>query len=220
MAAMALRDQAYQRFTRGLLAREIRAGQFVSQRELSEITGMSLGAIREMVPRLEADGLIRTVPQRGMQVAQVDVNLIRNAFQLRLILEREAAASFAQQAPEAEFDRLQEAHEAVLALAARAVTPALIARAQATDDGMHAAIVDALGNDIISNYFRVNSLNIRLIRQAQTRIDTTLVVPVMTEHLSVIAALRTRDPVVAATAMAEHINRARNRALGVESEVR
>ena len=216
---MALRDQAYQRFTRGLLAREIRAGQFVSQRELSEITGMSLGAIREMVPRLEADGLIRTVPQRGMQVAQVDVNLIRNAFQLRLILEREAAA-FAQQAPEAEFDRLQEAHETVLALAARAVTAALIARAQATDDGMHAAIVDALGNDIISNYFRVNSLKIRLIRQAQTRIDTTLVVPVMTEHLSVIAALRTRDPVVAATAMAEHINRARNRALGVEYEAR
>ena len=99
MAAQTLRDQAYQRFTRGLLAREIRAGQFVSQRELAELTGMSLGAIREMVPRLEADGLVRTVPQRGMQIAQVDVNLIRNAFQFRLIVEREAAAAFAQAAP-------------------------------------------------------------------------------------------------------------------------
>ncbi len=56
---MKLRDQAYQRFTRGLLAREIRAGQFVSQRELTELTGMPLGAIRELIPRLEADGLIR-----------------------------------------------------------------------------------------------------------------------------------------------------------------
>ena len=37
------------------------------------------GAIRELIPRLEADGLIRTVPQRGMQVAQVDVRLIRDA---------------------------------------------------------------------------------------------------------------------------------------------
>jgi DNA-binding GntR family transcriptional regulator len=46
---MTLRDQAYQRFTRGLLAREIRPGQFVTQRELSELTGMSLGAIREMM---------------------------------------------------------------------------------------------------------------------------------------------------------------------------
>jgi DNA-binding GntR family transcriptional regulator len=124
-----LRDQAYQRFTRGLLKREIRSGQFVTQRELALITGMTLGAIRELIPRLEADGLIRTVPQRGMQVAQVDVSLIRNAFQFRLMLEREAAALFAEHAPTAEFDRLQQAHEAVLAAAATGITPALIARA-------------------------------------------------------------------------------------------
>ena len=215
MAAKTLRDQAYQRFTRGLLAKEIRAGQFVSQRALAELTGMSLGAIREMVPRLEADGLVHTVPQRGMQIAQVDVNLIRNAFQFRLIVEREAAAAFAQTAPVAEFERLQAAHEAVVAAAVKGVTPAVIARAQATDDGMHAAIVDALGNGIVSDYFRVNSLKIRLIRQAQTRIDADLVVPVMREHLGVIAALRTRDPEHAAAAMADHIERARNRALGV-----
>jgi DNA-binding GntR family transcriptional regulator len=211
--ATTLRDQAYQRFTRGLLAREIQAGQFVSQRELCEITGMSLGAIREMVPRLEADGLIRTVPQRGMQVAQVDVNLIKNAFQFRLIIEREAAAAYAQSAADEALDRLQQAHEAVLAQAAKAVPPALIARAQAVDDG--ATIVDALGNDIISNYHRVNSLKIRLIRQQQTRIDAERVVPVMEAHLAVIAALRTRDPARAAAAMADHIQEARNRALGL-----
>jgi DNA-binding GntR family transcriptional regulator len=217
--ATTLRDQAYQRFTRGLLAREIRAGQFVSQRELCEITGMSLGAIREMVPRLEADGLIRTVPQRGMQVAQVDVNLIRSAFQFRLIIEREAAAAFALSAPVDEFDRLQQAHEAVLAQAAKAVTPTLITRAQSVDDGMHTTIIDALGNDIISNYHRVNSLKIRLIRQQQTRIDAERVVPVMQAHLGVIAALRTRDPAVAGAAMADHIQAARNRALGIEAPV-
>src|SRR5512137_2099766 len=138
---MKLRDQAYQRFTRGLLKREIRSGQFVSQRELALITGMTLGAIRELIPRLEADGLIRTVPQRGMQVAQVDVSLIRNAFQFRLMLEREAAALFAENATMAELDRLQQAHEAVLAAAATGITPALIERAQAADDAMHAAIV-------------------------------------------------------------------------------
>ena len=215
MAGRTLRDQAYLRFTHGLLAREIRAGQFVSQRELAELTGMSLGAIREMIPRLEADGLVRTVPQRGMQIAQVDVNLIRNAFQFRLILEREAAAAFAQSAPAAELERLEQAHKAVTAAAEAGVTPALVARAQATDDGMHAAIVDALGNDIVSDYYRVNSLKIRLIRQALTRIDAALVVPVMEEHLGVIAALRTRDPEHAAAAMADHISRARNRALGI-----
>lgn len=210
-----LRDQAYQRFTRGLLAREIRAGQFVSQRELCEITGMTLGAIRELIPRLEADGLIRTVPQRGMQVAQVDVSLIRNAFGFRLIIEREAFARFAEAAPDEALDRLQADHEAVLAAAEKGVTPALVARAQAVDDGMHAQIVDAMGNEIVSNAYRVNSIKIRLIRQAQTRLRDDLVAPVMRNHLAIIAALRTREPRRAADAIASHINDARNRALGV-----
>ena len=60
-----LRDQAYVGYTRSLLAAEIKPGQFITQRELVRITGFPLGSIRELVPRLEAEGLIRTVPQRG-----------------------------------------------------------------------------------------------------------------------------------------------------------
>ena len=212
---MKLRDQAYQRFTRGLMAREIRAGQFVTQRELVEITGMPLGAIRELVPRLEADGLIRTVPQRGMQVAHVDVDLIRNAFQFRLILEREAAARFAESAPVEAIDELEEAHRAILVAARKGITRALVARAQAVDDGMHARIVDALGNPLVSNAFRVNFIKIRLIRQAYNSIDAGLVVPVMREHLNVIAALRSRDPHRAAAAIDSHVSSSRDRALGL-----
>jgi len=159
------------------------------------------------------------VPQRGMQVAQVDVSLIRNAFQFRLILEREAAARFAENATDAEFDRLQQAHEDVLAAAAKAVTPALIERAQAVDDDLHAAIVDSLHNEIVSNAYRINAIKIRLIRQEQTRLDASLVVPVMKEHLKIIAALRTRDPARAAAAIGDHITAARNRALGVPEPV-
>ena len=85
-----------------------------------------MGAIREMVPRLEADGLVHTVPQRGMQVAQVDINLIRNAFQFRLIVEREAAAAFAQAAP-VSYTHLR-AHETVLDLVCRLLLEQKITR--------------------------------------------------------------------------------------------
>jgi DNA-binding GntR family transcriptional regulator len=213
---MKLRDQAYLRFTDGLLAHEIRAGQFVSQRELCDITGMTLAAIRELIPRLEADGLIRTVPQRGMQVAHVDVDLIRNAFGFRVILEREAFARYAESAADAALEQLQADHEAVLLAAAKGITPELIARAQAVDDGMHAQVVDALGNEIVSNAYRVNSIKIRLIHQGQTRLRDDLVAPVMRNHLAIIAALRSRDPVRAAAAIESHINDARDRALGVQ----
>ena len=44
-----LREKAYRSFTAHLLAANIRPGQFVSQRELVALTGLPLGAIRELV---------------------------------------------------------------------------------------------------------------------------------------------------------------------------
>lgn len=212
-----LREKAYASFTERLMSREIRAGQFVSQRELVEITGLPLGAIRELVPRLEAEGLIRTVPQRGMQVAHVDLNLIRNAFQFRLFLEREAAAVFAQTAGEAAIAALRSGHEAIIAraraAAAGAADETLIADAEATDRALHETIIDHLDNEIISQAFRVNWIKIKLIRQNETRLYAELIEPVMRDHLRIIAALEARDPAATAAAMGEHITNARNRAI-------
>src|SRR5437016_2794341 len=56
-----LREKAYRSFTRHLLAREIRAGQFVSQRELVELTGLPLGAIRQQQTRLTDSVVIPTM---------------------------------------------------------------------------------------------------------------------------------------------------------------
>jgi DNA-binding GntR family transcriptional regulator len=215
-----LRERAYDSFTRHLLARDIRPGQFISQRELVALTQLPLGAIRELVPRLEAEGLIKTVPQRGMQVAHVDLNLIRDAFQFRLFLEREASAIFATAASDALLRRLRAEHETIIArceTAARAggLDAALVSEAQLIDWRLHTTVIDGLDNAIIADAYRVNLIKIRLIRQEQTRLYDALVVPTMREHLDVIAAFESRDPARAATAMAAHITRARNRAMGI-----
>lgn len=210
-----LRERAYTAFTDRLLAREIVPGQFVSQRELVEITGLPLGAIRELVPRLEAEGLIVTVPQRGMQVAHVDLSLIKNAFQFRLMMEREAVSVFVREAPADEIARLKEAHERVLKDARKRITPETIRRAQIVDWDMHDTIVDFLGNDIVSSAYRVNSIKIRLIRQAEVRLDPGRVEAVMREHLEIVKKMAARDAVGAQAALAAHIQDARNRAMGM-----
>jgi DNA-binding GntR family transcriptional regulator len=210
-----LRWQAYERFQQQLIASRIRPGQFVSQRELAALTGLPLGAIREVIPRLEAEGLMRTVPQRGLQIANVDVKLIRNAFQLRAMIEKEAAAQFALSATGAQLDTIEAAHRDVMRRAARAITPALLTAAQAVDWGLHDAMVDALGNEIVSALYRVNSLRIRLIRLDRVILDADVLAPAMEEHLALIAALRTRDPRLAVAAVDAHITHARNRALGL-----
>jgi DNA-binding GntR family transcriptional regulator len=210
-----LREKAYRSFTSHLLAAHIRPGQFVSQRELVALTGLPLGAIRELIPRLEADGLLETVPQRGMQIANVDVKLIRNAFQLRLILEREAAARFAETAPDALIRELADAHEAILRRLRKGISRKLLEDAQRLDWHLHDTIIDGLENDIISSIYRVNSIKIRLIRLQRVLLTPALLSPAMEEHLALIAAFRRRDPRQAVRAIEHHLRHARGRALGM-----
>lgn len=207
------REKAYARFTKHLLERNVRPGQFVSQRELVELTGMPLGAIREIVPRLEVEGLIKTVPQRGMQIAHIDVTLIREAFQFRLFMEREAVMEFTNAAPAEQIADLVRRHRDILdEVTAHGETEEIEERAQSLDWGLHDLVIDALGNGIISKAYRVNSIKMRLIAQERYRIDGR-VAPVMREHLAVLEAMAARDPVRAVAAITHHIGMARELAL-------
>ncbi len=212
---MKLRDQAYDSFTENLLSRRIRPGQFVTQRELSALTGMPLGAIRELIPRLEADGLLITVPQRGMQITHIDLELIRNAFQLRAILELEAAGQFALTASDAQRERMEESHRDILREAESGITDDLVERAQDVDWAFHDALIDHLQNRIISNVYRVNQLKIRLIRQERIRIQPEIVISVIGDHLKIVEALNSRDPERARAALGAHLEKSRRRALNV-----
>ncbi|MDR7378558.1 DNA-binding GntR family transcriptional regulator [Rhodoferax ferrireducens] len=208
------RARAYQGFTQQILSGNIRPGQFVSQRELMTLLDMPLGAVREMIPRLEAGGLVKTVPQRGLQIAHVDLKLVRNAFQVRSLIEREAIRHFAATVSAAELETITASHQDILQRASADVPDAaLLDDAQAVDWGLHDRMVDALGNEIISEIYRVNSLRVRLIKLEQSVITPARLIPAMQEHLRFIAALQQRDATAAVQLLEAHLDSARNRVL-------
>jgi len=216
--AVKLRDRAYESFRHHLLAMNIRPGQFISQRELVELTGLSLAAIREMIPRLEADGLIVTVPKRGLQIAPMDLKLVRTAFELRRILECEAVAVFTRHASEAEIAALVTAHQAVLARAAVGDrSKRLLDQAQTTDWAMHDALIDGLGNELVRNIYRVNSIKVRLARLEQSLLSEAVLMSALHEHSLVLAAIAARDLAGAVEALRAHIESAHLRALGISA---
>ncbi len=213
--AVSQRVRAYQGFTQQIVSGAILPGQFISQRELMTLLDMPLGAVREMIPRLEAGGLIKTVPQRGLQIAHVDLKLIRNAFQVRSMIEREAVLAFMQSASDAELAAIEAAHQQILARANEAsnTDAQLLDDAQALDWGLHDRMVDALDNEIVSDIYRVNSLRVRLIKLEQSVITPAILIPAMQEHLRFIAALRERNAAQAAALLDAHINSARSRVM-------
>lgn len=208
------RAEAYVRFCDQLRHARLRPGQFISQRELVAQLGMPLGAVREVVPRLEAAGLLLAVPKRGLQIAPVDLKLIRNAFQVRAMIEREAVLHFTQVVGEAELDELEEQHCQLLERA-QAPQPdaALDGDAQQLDWGLHDRMVDTMGNEQLSEIYRVNSLHVRLIGLDAHQIAPLRVLPAMQEHLAFLAALRRRDADGAAATLLHHIACSRQRVI-------
>ncbi|MDD2925145.1 GntR family transcriptional regulator [Rhodoferax sp.] len=217
------RARAYHGFTQQILSGGIRSGQFISQRELMTLLDMPLGAVREMIPRLEAAGLIKTVPQRGLQIAPVDLKLIHNAFQVRSMIEREAVLNFVHAASDEELQAIEASHRDILRRASApghnaASDVSLLDDAQAVDWGLHDRLVDALGNDILSDIYRVNSLRVRLIKLEHSVITPARLIPAMQEHLSFIAALLQRNAAEATRLLDEHIHSARNRVMSTPLE--
>lgn len=215
-APLSQRAKAYESFQQQILQANIRPGQFISQRELVQLLGMPLGAVRELIPRLEAEGLLRTVPQRGLQIAHVDLALINNAFQLRLMLEREAAVRFCSTVSDADLSAIEDAHLRIVERARKGpVDEALLTDAQTVDWGLHDLMIDALGNALVSETYRVNSLRVRLIRLERAMLSDDALLPAMEEHLWFIAALKRRDAQAVAARLTHHVESAHRRVLGL-----
>lgn len=216
---MKLREQAYEAFTEHLLARRLLPGQFVTQRDLAALTGFPLGAIREMIPRLEAEGLVRAFAQRGLQVMGIDPRLVRDAFQLREVVETAALSLFVRRVADAELEAMRAELAAVQAAAAQGpVDATLLARAQATDWGFHDRVVEAMGNALIAGIHRVNAIRIRMMMHESVRLSAEVLPPSLGEHARILEALAVRDEAAALAALRAHLASARRRALGVEAD--
>jgi DNA-binding GntR family transcriptional regulator len=211
---LTLRAQAYDKFVNELMLKNIKPGQFVTQRELVALTGFPLGAVRELIPRLEGDGLILALDRRGLQVTHVDVDLVRNAYQLRLILETEAVTYFTRHATAAAIEELEEQHREILRRVDDRISQELADEAQKVDWRMHDTLVAFLGNEIIANVYRINAIKVRLAYQDRLRLTANNVLRVMAEHMRIIEAMKARDVESAVTVLTAHIEKSKAMALG------
>lgn len=218
---LTLRSQAYEKFVEALISRNLSPGQFVTQRQLVELTGFPLGAVRELIPRLEGDGLISTLNRRGLQIAHVDVNLVRNAYEFRLMLEKEALLRFIATVSDEEIAAIEREHREIIEqIDSAPVSQAVADNAQAMDWSFHDAIVAAMHNEIVSSAYRVNSIKIRLTYQGRLRLTAQNLKRVMAEHLAIIEGIARRDVPGAVAALAYHIQASRSVALGEHPTLR
>jgi len=83
-------------------------GDRVTELEVAERLGVSRTPVREALRRLESEGLLVSLPWRGVVVAELDRAQVLELYAMREVLEGTAARFAAQHADAAEIDLMQD----------------------------------------------------------------------------------------------------------------
>ena len=212
-----LRLVAYERFKSRLFDRTLSPGAFVTQRELCELLDSPMGAVREALKRLEAEGLINLLPQRGVQITEINLRLINEAFQFRLLIEREAVRCMARSP---DIPLLREIEKRTTDIADRAsaqsaTDDSLLDDGLRVDLDLHVSLVAGFENSLIRDTYQSIEDRVRLIRlngiYRPARLERA-----MTEHLQIIDALLSGNQTESVEALTAHLTTSWRRALGNE----
>ena len=210
-----LRKVAYEKFKSRLFDKTLTAGSFVTQRELCDVLEVPMGAVREALKRLEAEGLINLLPQRGVQIADINIRFINDSFQFRVLIEEEAARRMAR-APQREI--LKAILQRTVDIKDRAVgapkdIEVLLSEGLQVDLDLHVALIANFENALITDTYQNLEDRVRLIRlNSQYSLNRLSVA--MEEHIKIISSLLDGDQTASAEALKAHLKTSWRRALG------
>jgi DNA-binding GntR family transcriptional regulator len=186
----------------------IRPGDRLVEGELARVWGVSKSPLREALKALQHEGLVEAVPRRGYLVTPITVKQVADLFDLRLIIEREAAARAARSATAAHVDELR-------GLVGDPYTPGDLDsyhRFLSQNKQFHLAVARATGNQ------RLVVLLERLLDEMERLFHLGLDVRdradmLVREHQDLVAAIEARDPERAAAVAEAQVEHARQMVL-------
>lgn len=137
-----LGEQAYVVLRKEIVSLGLAPGAEVSEQRLVSEFGLSRAAVRAALARLRADGLITSIPRRGHFVSVITLRDVDEVFQLRLLLEPEAAALAAGNIGEAELRALEAVADRGYDVGSRSSISAFLE----ANRELHVRVAEASGN--------------------------------------------------------------------------
>ena len=105
--AALLPEAVYQQLRSAIVRGVFRPGQTLRQEDIANQLGVSRGPLREALPKLEAEGMIISMPHRGCAVVSLAPDEIAEIFELRAMLESSLAKAAARKGDPTAVDELR-----------------------------------------------------------------------------------------------------------------
>jgi len=192
-----LSAQAYKRVRAMIISKELAPGQKIVQDKLAETLGISRTPLRSALQMLEGEGLIVSIPRKGVIVKEFSDIEIVEIFDCRMALEGTAVRLFTNNAGPEEISELK-----------KIFTPFLNGDIdnslyQKADAKFHNTIMKGSGNGFLNRLFQQGNLLVCMDLIGLLRLPKET----LSEHIAIIEAIEKRDADLAESLAKEHLNK-------------
>lgn len=198
--AAPLRSRVAERIRNAITSGQFRAGEHLRERDLCEQLGVSRTSIRESLRILESEGLITSIPNKGVAVTGITLKESQDVYEARGALEGLLVRLFVRNATDQQISKLIEIVDTI----EKSNRHFKIERFVKLKLRFYELIMDGANNQIAANALRAIHA-----RVAQLWV-TSLTNPErahrsVTEIRTLVLAIKARDEAAAAKACADHI---------------
>ncbi len=196
-------DQAFDALKAALQQGVLREGQFLSMPQLIEIIEFPIASVREAVKLASSEGLLVTLPKRGVQVMEARPDIIRECLDFRMVLDQEGARRRIASGDFSGLEMLRIQHQDMLDSALNAGagdSPLMVIELEVS---LHDYLAAGLGNSHLEKDYAANRLRIAVIQNTRPFLQARIVTA-MEEHLAIMGAMEARDSEAAAAAIRYH----------------
>jgi len=145
-----LTDQVYETMHEAIMNGDLPAGSRLRIRDIAAQVGTSVMPVREAIRRLEEAGLAERVPHKGAVVKGLTLAELVHVYDVRRLLEVEAARLGAQQISPADVDRMQTEYELMQTAIAERRVVALLDH----DEALLTILYEASANPVLVDSIR------------------------------------------------------------------
>ena len=195
-----LSDSVYEQLLELILAGELPQGEPISEVRLAERLEVSRTPIREAIGQLVSDGLMTLESNRRPIVTEFSSDDVFEVYEMRRILESEAACMAATRIDRITLEQLQRDADEYAHAKPRSRT---VTRWVELDDAFHSTIAQASGcRRLAQDIERYRRLHRAFNR---THTDVSILDRALDEHRDILTALTERDADSARSAMQAHL---------------
>jgi DNA-binding GntR family transcriptional regulator len=177
-------------------------GEVVKERRLAMDIGVNPATIRRAAEWLRRDGLLDRLPRRGWQVTLLSPRDLKDAYEIRLLLEPLAIRGAIQRITTDELDQLSDQTERLIAMAEQAT----VYDRREADHQFHKVICEASGNLTLVQTLLPLVRKILLITTVGFRYGRSM--RSFEEHREILKAMNARDETEAVKRIKSHLRHA------------